>query len=121
MTVYLFIKEDKTIYGYHTEEVKDSVPFETDLNEEAWSEYFVSIQSAAKLVNGKIETFEVFDKMPLEIELAEIYKWFLDNDYIANKIIFEEWEKTDPRYLAYLEERQIKRQRFDELKALLGV
>ena len=121
MIVYLFTKEDNIIYGYHTKEVEDAIPFETSLNEKEWAEYFSSIQSAAKLVNGKIETFEIFDKKSLEIEKIEIFQWFVDNDWIPNKIITGEWEATDERWLQYLEERKVKRDRQDELKVLLGV
>lgn len=120
MIVYLFIKEDNIIYGYHTKEVEDTIPFETDLDEKEWAEYFASVQNAVKLVDGKIETFEIFDKKPLELELLEIYRWFVDNDYIPNKIITNEWTTDDARWKLYLNERFMKRKRQDELNALLG-
>ena len=121
MTIYLFLKEDNIVYGYHTEEVEGAVPFETNKTEEEWEVYFSEIQSAVKLVNGKLETFEVIDNEPLFLELTEIYQWFVENDYIPNKIITGEWTETDKRWTDYLKERTAKRKRQDEIKALLGV
>lgn len=37
--------------------------------------------------------------------LAEIDKWFNDNDWIVNKVFLGEWETTDPRWIEYLEKR----------------
>lgn len=37
--------------------------------------------------------------------LAEIDKWFKDNDWILNKVFLGEWETTDPRWIEYLEKR----------------
>lgn len=119
MIVYLFTKEDNIIYGYHTKEVEDAIPFETSLNEKEWAEYFSSIQSAAKLVNGKIETFEIFDKKPLEIERIEIFQWFADNDYKINKHTLGEYSDTDERWTSYLKERKEKLLRYNELELLL--
>jgi len=47
-------------------------------------------------------------------------KWFVENDWIPNKILVGEWETTDPRWTTYLEERAVKRARRDEILALLG-
>lgn len=54
-----------------------------------------------------------------EQELAEIQLWFALTDYIPNKIIVEEWQLDDPRFIAYKQERLIKRARQDELIELL--
>jgi hypothetical protein len=122
MTIYLFKKEDNIIYGYHIQEIEGTIPFETKLSEEAFESYFSELQTKGdiKLVNGKLETVEVFDKMPLQKELIDIYQWFLDNDYIPNKIITGEWVIDDVRWKSYLLERQAKRTRQDEIKVLLG-
>lgn len=37
--------------------------------------------------------------------LAEIDKWFKDNDWIVNKVFLGEWDTTDPRWIEYLEKR----------------
>lgn len=37
--------------------------------------------------------------------LAEIDKWFKNNDWIVNKVFLGEWEITDPRWIEYLEKR----------------
>jgi hypothetical protein len=42
-----------------------------------------------------------------------------DNDWKVNKIIVGEWETTDPRWLDYLKQRQIKRARLDEINGEL--
>lgn len=52
-------------------------------------------------------------------ELMEIENWFLQNDYKANKVMVGEWELDDPRFIAYKQERVIKRARQDELNELL--
>ena len=54
-------------------------------------------------------------------ELKEIEQWYLEHDYIPNKITTGEWALTDERWLAYKAERIIKRQRKDTLQALLGI
>lgn len=51
-------------------------------------------------------------------EIKEIEKWFTDRDYIANKIVFGEWSKADPRYVDYVLERGVKRARLDYLLSL---
>jgi hypothetical protein len=121
MIVYLFIKEDNTIYGYHTKEVEGSIPFETNLDEKDWAEYFLSIQSAAKLIDNKIETFEVFDKKPLEIELMQIFQWLADNDYKINKHALGEYTDNDPKWTTYLAERKAKLLRYNELEEQLAL
>lgn len=53
-------------------------------------------------------------------ELKEIRDWFTSTDYIPNKVIVGEWERTDERFVKYCEDRAAKRARQDELNALLG-
>lgn len=53
-------------------------------------------------------------------ELNQIKQWFKDNDWKVNKVVIGEWDKSDGRWLEYLEERAIKRARQDELNALLN-
>lgn len=52
-------------------------------------------------------------------ELLYINTWFKDNDWKVNKLVIGEWANDDPRWLAYLQERQIKRARQDEINLLL--
>lgn len=52
-------------------------------------------------------------------EKNSILKWFSDTDYIPNKIVTGEWEKTDPRWIEYLSTRLEKRARQDELTVLI--
>jgi hypothetical protein len=40
-------------------------------------------------------------KDSLLVELQEITNWFLKTDYIPNKVIREEWNKEDERWIAY--------------------
>lgn len=49
------------------------------------------------------------------IKRNNLLKWLADRDYIINKIVLGEWEKTDPRYTAYLEERAKVRAALDQL------
>lgn len=37
--------------------------------------------------------------------LAEIDKWFKDNDWIINKLYLGEWKVTDTRWIEYLKKR----------------
>ena len=71
--------------------------------------------------NGEfIETTVFIERQQRAQELLEIEQWFVENDWIPNKILVGEWETTDPRWTTYLEERAVKRARRDEILALLG-
>ena len=59
-------------------------------------------------------------KKKYEKELAEIKQWFSTNDWKVNKIVIGEWERTDSRWLDYIAERTIKRERQDELNELIS-
>lgn len=63
--------------------------------------------------------FTLDKTLALRLELAEILKWYSKHDYYPNKITTGEWLETDERWVAYKAERLVKRQRKDELKALL--
>lgn len=58
--------------------------------------------------------------LPLRLELKAIQKWYQEHDYYPNKIITGEWLETDERWVAYKAERLVKRQRKDEIEAMLG-
>jgi len=57
----------------------------------------------------------------LSIELSDIQNWFLENDWIPNKIIRKEWTEQDSRWIDYINQCQIKRTRQDEIKNILGI
>ncbi len=74
------------------------------------------------LVNGRIVEIGFTEEEKQSLlnhnithEKESILKWLADNDWKVNKIVVGEWTKEDPRWLSYLEERQIKRNRLDEL------
>lgn len=69
--------------------------------------------------NKFVETTQFIDLENAQIELDEIQFWLSKNDWIPNKIITGEWETTDERWLQYLKERKIKRDRQDELKEVV--
>lgn len=117
-TIYLFKKDNNEIYGYHIEQVEDSIPFQVKSLKE-WEDFYEVNMGKIKLVNGKIEIFEVVNNEPLAEELVAIYDWFLATDYIPNKIVTGEWSQNDKRWTDYLKERTIKRARQDELLQLL--
>ena len=52
----------------------------------------------------------------IELELQEILQWFSENDWKANKRVREEWTASDTRWLDYVLECEIMRNRQDELK-----
>ena len=72
------------------------------------------------IVDGNIVDMfvEPEDTVDAFAELQFIQDWFQSTDWIPNKILTGEWELTDERWLQYLEERKVKRNRQDEL---LGV
>jgi len=57
----------------------------------------------------------------LSIELSNIQNWFLENDWIPNKIVRKEWTEQDLRWIHYVNQCQIKRTRQDEIKNILGI
>ena len=52
----------------------------------------------------------------LESKRYEILKWFIETDYIVNKVFLGEWMDTDLRFLAYKKERKIKRLELDQIE-----
>lgn len=92
---------------------------------------FIEVQSETPInigdtyLNGKIVAQQqefVFDteKIKYRQELNGIQKWLADNDWKINKIVIGEWTTEDHRWQSYLEERTIKRKRYDELLAKVG-
>lgn len=72
--------------------------------------------------NGKlVKTNEILDRKKLQDESMEIQIWLEQNDWIPNKIITDEWEKSDERWINYLSERKAKRTRLDEIRKKLEV
>ena len=70
--------------------------------------------------NGTEVTEEDHIRLTRLHELKEIREWFAATDYIPNKVIVGEWDRTDERFVKYCEERAQKRARQDELNTLLG-
>lgn len=60
------------------------------------------------------------NKLALMKEKLAILDWLKANDWKPNKVVTGEWETTDERWLAYLEERKAKRNRLDEITAELA-
>ena len=75
-----------------------------------------------KVVNGKLKV-ERYQETPikdlLEPEREDILRWLSENDYIINKVFLGEWSETDPRFVSYKSQRQLKRERLDEIDAIL--
>ena len=87
-------------------------------------ELFVRHFPFIKYVNGiflfdESEKTKVFQKQNLISEQQEILKWLADNDWKVNKVVVGEWTKEDPRWLEYLQERQVKRKRLEEIENVL--
>lgn len=61
------------------------------------------------------------EECKLNSELSKIQRWFKDNDWKPNKIVTGEWTTNDQRWLDYLAERIIKRNRQDEIKNILNI
>ena len=58
-------------------------------------------------------------KRSAERQIEAILAWFRANDWRVNKHTLGEWSDTDPRWLAYLEERRSKRAEYDAAKEAL--
>ena len=56
----------------------------------------------------------------LEGEKADILSWFSANDWKVNKVFIGEWLETDERWTTYLDERALKRARYDEIETELN-
>lgn len=52
------------------------------------------------------------------VEMNEIKMWLNEHDYIINKHTLGEYQDDDERWLNYLQERQVKLARYNELEAL---
>lgn len=105
---------------------KDIVPY-IEITEEERKRPLPDKYSYYAVENGKFviarreptpEEQEADRVAAIDTELAEIQQWLCDNDWKVNKIVIGEWEATDARWVAYLEERAIKRARHDELKGV---
>jgi hypothetical protein len=53
-------------------------------------------------------------------ELHDIQAWLQANDYKINKHLLGEYEDNDPRWTNYLQERQVKLARYNELEQLIA-
>lgn len=107
---------------------KDTLPY-IEITEEERKQPLPDRYSFYAVVDGK---FTIKHREPTEketardaesakqAELAAIQKWLDDNDWKVNKIVIGEWKTDDERWLAYLEERAIKRARQDELNGIGG-
>lgn len=75
-----------------------------------------------RVVNGKL-VVERYQETPIKNllgpEREAILQWLSDNDYIINKVFLQEWSDTDPRFISYKAQRQLKRNRLDEIDAIL--
>lgn len=102
---------------------KDVAPY-IEITEEERRQPIRDKYSYYAVVNGK---FTIVRREPTAEEkardalqakakrLAEIDKWFKDNDWKFNKIYLGEWETTDPRWVEYLNKRAAMRKEYDEL------
>jgi len=96
------------------------------LSTENWDERMGDIsieefsqENGYKIVVDENRKEKLQKKEQYNLELSKIQQWFFQNDWIPNKIITGEWEQNDERWFAYLEQRQLKRTRQDELNKLL--
>lgn len=64
---------------------------------------------------------EFMRRKALEDELKAIEQWMFDTDYKCNKIKRGNWSETDPRWLSYLAEYDVKHARKEQIEALLKI
>jgi hypothetical protein len=122
MKIYFTLK-DGFVQSYNDSPTFDYTD-EKEITQEDWNlinSHFPFI----KYVNGKFvfdknEENKVVAKAKVIQEQQEILKWFQDNDWIINKVFLGEWTKEDQRWTDYLTERQVKRNRLDQIEELEG-
>jgi hypothetical protein len=119
MKIYVWVDGTK-INGIYNRKFSNN-QFELDLTE-AQLEYLKQNSLGAYYIDGKV-VYKNLDKIAvrqqLEKEQADILQWLTDNDWKVNKIVVGEWTKEDPRWLSYLQERQTKRSRLEEIEDTL--
>ena len=118
MTRHMLISEENNILTFTI--VPTDTTIDIDVSDSKFQEMTENGYGNYKYENGKIiYRQDNIDKASLYEELIEIKQWFSINDYIPNKIITNEWETTDQRWIDYLSGRTIKRNRQDEINNLL--
>jgi len=119
MKIYVWVDGTK-INGIYNRKFSSN-QFELDLTE-AQLAYLKANSLGAYYIDGKV-VYKNLDKIALrqqlEKEQADILQWLLENDWKVNKIVVGEWTKEDPRWLSYLQERQVKRNRLEEIENVL--
>jgi len=119
MIVYTFLDGTK-INGLYNRKISPS-QIELDLTQEQY-DYLVENSLGAYYENGKIvyKNLEAIkQRQSLEKEQADILQWLADNDWKVNKFVVGEWTKEDPRWIEYLNQRQIKRNRLEQIESVL--
>jgi hypothetical protein len=69
-----------------------------------------------KFIVDTEEKETVVNQQKLYEEKGLILNWFKEHDWIINKVFIGEWTKEDKRWLTYLKERQVKRNRLDQIE-----
>jgi hypothetical protein len=119
MITYTFLQGTK-INGLYNRRISAS-QIELNLTQEQY-DYLSKNIFAAHFENGKIvykNLESIKQKQALEKEQADILQWLADNDWKVNKIVVGEWAKEDPRWIEYLNQRQIKRSRLEQIESML--
>jgi hypothetical protein len=119
MITYTFLDGTK-INGLYSRRISQS-QIELNLTQEQY-DYLSKNILAAHFENGKIvykNLDEIKLRQALEKEQADILQWLADNDWKVNKVVVGEWTKEDQRWIDYLNERQVKRNRLDQIEDLL--
>ena len=83
--------------------------------------YYAVVDGKFTIVERKATEEEVNkdNEMKIRKRLAEIQKWFRDNDWKVNKYAIGEWSPVDERWVEYLKTRGAIRAEQDMLNALL--
>jgi lipopolysaccharide assembly outer membrane protein LptD (OstA) len=119
MIIYTFLDGTK-LNGLYNLRFSDR-QIEIELNSEEYA-YLAKNILAAHYVDGKVvykNLDAINQKQALEKEQADILQWLADNDWKVNKVVVGEWEKQDPRWLQYINERTTKRNRLEQIEGLL--
>jgi hypothetical protein len=119
MKIYVWVDGTK-INGIYNRKFSPN-QFELELDD-TQLEYLKENSLAAHYIDGKVvykKLDAIKQKKAFEKEQADILQWLADNDWKVNKIIVGEWTKEDQRWIDYLNERQVKRNRLDEIESML--
>jgi hypothetical protein len=120
MEKYIYYNEDGWVCKRHPNnfEITDENRY-IIVDEDTYKKTFICEAFYAwSVVDGELKKQKYSEPILLELLEEEKYaitSWLYQNDWKINKVFIGEWSANDQRWLDYLSERTIKRNRLDEI------